>query len=356
MEDNKLEVSIIEIDTQIESVLKIDEAIKITPASIQWNIPKENFINSLEKLKLEASKIKVTRADISKRKKDRASLNKGRDAIRDLVKGKIEESMSAINELTAFGKQAVALVVDASKMLDDQIKAIEEVDKNNKRQTIELEIERLMQHISLEDKYKAMFVFDEKWLNATASLIETSKEAEAQITNLFNQQEAEKAKLQARIHLIEKYNEIYNFSFTLQMFRPESYSDEQVLEIYQTNVTKRQADMDRRIAQEKAKIEQEAKERELRELEQKRQEAITQKAIADTPSISISNAQIEQVKSDNFTETQSPTTDQENVVIDSNFEEFTIKVKYDKTNQKHVDGIAKIMAWFEKENTGVRMY
>lgn len=130
-----------------------------TPGTLKTNITK------LEKLvakKLEEYRPKNYGGDADKAKKDRAELNKAKDAIGKARRAIIEEAMKPYAEFETRCKNIERNIADASGLLDNIVKLRESEEKDRKRKVIEAYWQSKNFRLVTLDK-----IFNQKWLNKT---------------------------------------------------------------------------------------------------------------------------------------------------------------------------------------------
>ena len=130
-----------------------------TPGTLKTNITK------LEKLiaeKLEEYRPENYGGDADKAKKDRADLNKAKDAIGKARRAIIEEAMKPYAEFETRCKNIERNIADASGLLDNIVKLRESEEKDRKRKVIEAYWQSKNFRLVTLDK-----IFNQKWLNKT---------------------------------------------------------------------------------------------------------------------------------------------------------------------------------------------
>lgn len=150
------------------------------------NLPKE--IENLELLKKELTlklehykTLVVTEDGIADAKKDRASLNKLKSAIDEQRKAIKKQYLEPYNVLEAQCKEVIALIDEPISMIDSQIKAFDDAEKNDKLMKLKTAF--------FKTSHPEWLTFDrilpQKWANKTEkveNLIETITNAVAKIT------------------------------------------------------------------------------------------------------------------------------------------------------------------------------
>lgn len=139
--------------------------------SVEINLPQE--IENLETLKAELapkldyySNLVVTEDSIKAAKTDKANLNKLRTAIEDQRKSIKKQYLEPYNLLEAQCKEVVALIDAPIKVIDSQIKAFDEIEKQEKYAALSEAFTALNvpEWIKIED------ILNPKWGNKTEKL------------------------------------------------------------------------------------------------------------------------------------------------------------------------------------------
>lgn len=140
--------------------------------------PQENgFIQEIkwnnEELKIEiAAKMEeykglvFTEETITDAKKDRANLNKLKNAFEDERKRIKKLCMEPYNRFEQQVKEVTGLIDEPIRLIDSQIKEVEQIKREQKRKSVE----ELFTTIGFQSFVSLRDIWDEKWLNATVSL------------------------------------------------------------------------------------------------------------------------------------------------------------------------------------------
>lgn len=139
--------------------------------SVEINLPQE--IENLEALKAELApkldyynNLVVTEDSIKAAKTDKANLNKLRTAIEDQRKSIKKQYLEPYEALEKQCKEVVALIDAPIKAIDSQIKAFDEIEKNQKYEALEQTLAALNapEWVRMED------ILNPKWGNKTEKL------------------------------------------------------------------------------------------------------------------------------------------------------------------------------------------
>lgn len=140
-------------------------------ANADVNLPQS--IANLEQLKEELiprlkkyNELVVTEDSIKAAKEDKAALNKLKAAIEDQRKAIKKQYLEPYNALEAQCKEVVALIDAPIKAIDGQIKAFDEIEKQNKYKDLEQAFEQLgaPEWVTIND------ILNPKWGNKTEKL------------------------------------------------------------------------------------------------------------------------------------------------------------------------------------------
>lgn len=131
---------------------------------IQWN-NKELKAEIAEKMR-DYTGLVFTEDTIKDAKKDRAALNKLRTAFEDERKRIKRQCMAPYEQFETQVKELIALTDEPIRLIDAQIKEVEEQKKAQKRK----DIEELFDSIGFQLFVTLDKIWDDKWLNATVPL------------------------------------------------------------------------------------------------------------------------------------------------------------------------------------------
>ena len=131
---------------------------------IQWN-NEELKAEIAEKMR-DYTGLVFTEDTIKDAKKDRAALNKLRTAFEDERKRIKRQCMAPYEQFETQVKELIALIDEPIRLIDAQIKEVEEQKKAQKRK----DIEELFGSIGFQFFVTLDKIWDDKWLNATVPL------------------------------------------------------------------------------------------------------------------------------------------------------------------------------------------
>lgn len=131
---------------------------------IQWN-NEELKAEIAEKMR-DYTGLVFTEDTIKDAKKDRAALNKLRTAFEDERKRIKRQCMAPYEQFETQVKELIALIDEPIRLIDAQIKEVEEQKKAQKRK----DIEELFDSIGFQLFVTLDKIWDDKWLNATVPL------------------------------------------------------------------------------------------------------------------------------------------------------------------------------------------
>lgn len=131
---------------------------------IQWN--NEELKAEISEKMQDYKNLVFTEETIKEAKKDRANLNKLKNAFEDERKRIKRQCMAPYEQFEAQVKEVIALIDEPIRLIDAQIKEVEEQKKAQKRG----EIEELFGNIGFQLFVTLDKIWDDKWLNATVPL------------------------------------------------------------------------------------------------------------------------------------------------------------------------------------------
>lgn len=131
---------------------------------IRWN--NEELKAEIAEKMQEYKSLAFTEETIKEAKADRAKLNKLMTAFEDERKRIKKMCMTPYDAFEKQVKELVALIDEPIKLIDSQIKEVEEKRRNDKRK----EIENLFRTIGFQPFVTLEKIWDEKWLNASVSM------------------------------------------------------------------------------------------------------------------------------------------------------------------------------------------
>lgn len=206
-----------------------------------------------EELKQElAEKCKIyetivyTDENIKEAKSDRANLNKLKKALNDERIRREKEYMVPFNTFKAQINEIIGIIDKPVALIDSQVKAFEEKQKQEKRHSIE----DLFETIGFQSFVKLDMIFNDKWLNASISLKSIEDEMKQMVSKIGND--------------IFALNSLPEFSFeAIEIYKSSLDINKAISEAKRmSQIAKAKAEREeamRKIEEEKAKAEEEAK-------------------------------------------------------------------------------------------------
>ena len=131
---------------------------------IQWN--NEELKAEISEKMQDYKNLVFTEETIKEAKKDRANLNKLKNAFEDERKRIKRQCMAPYERFEAQVKELIGLIEEPIRLIDAQIKEVEEQKKAQKRK----DIEELFDSIGFQLFVTLDKIWDDKWLNATVPL------------------------------------------------------------------------------------------------------------------------------------------------------------------------------------------
>lgn len=131
---------------------------------IRWN--NEELKTEIAEKMQEYKSLAFTEETIKEAKADRAKLNKLRTAFEDERKRIKKMCMAPYDAFEKQVKELTALIDEPIKLIDSQIKEVEEKRRSDKRK----DIEELFRTIGFQPFVTLEKIWDEKWLNASVSM------------------------------------------------------------------------------------------------------------------------------------------------------------------------------------------
>lgn len=142
---------------------------------IQWN--NEELKAEISEKMQDYKNLVFTEETIKEAKKDRANLNKLKNAFEDERKRIKKLCMAPYDEFEKQVKELVALIDEPIRLIDNQIKEVEEKRRDEKRK----EIEALFPTIGFQAFVTLDMIWDEKWLNATVSMAKVEEQMKSRM-------------------------------------------------------------------------------------------------------------------------------------------------------------------------------
>lgn len=149
---------------------------------IDWN--KEEFETKIEEATKDYADLAYTEDQIKQAKADRASLNKIKKAIEDRRK-EVKRAVNApYDTFEKEVKEVTAKLDSAIAQIDAQVKAFEEKQKAEKK----IQIESYFQSAvgDLIEKVRFDRIFEQSWLNSTASMASVKQTIDAKLETIRN--------------------------------------------------------------------------------------------------------------------------------------------------------------------------
>lgn len=142
---------------------------------IQWN--NEELKAEISEKMQDYKNLVFTEETIKEAKKDRANLNKLKNAFEDERKRIKKLCMAPYDEFEKQVKELVALIDEPIRLIDNQIKEVEEKRRDEKRK----EIETLFPTIGFQAFVTLDMIWDEKWLNATVPMAKVEEQMKSRM-------------------------------------------------------------------------------------------------------------------------------------------------------------------------------
>ena len=147
---------------------------------IRWN--NEELKTEIAEKMQEYKSLAFTEETIKEAKADRAKLNKLRTAFEDERKRIKKLCMAPYNEFERQVKELIALIDEPIRLIDSQIKEVEEKRRNDKRK----DIEELFRTIGFQPFVTLEKIWDEKWLNASVSINRIEEQMKTRMYQIGN--------------------------------------------------------------------------------------------------------------------------------------------------------------------------
>lgn len=142
---------------------------------IQWN--NEELKAEISEKMQDYKNLVFTEETIKEAKKDRANLNKLKNAFEDERKRIKKLCMTPYDEFEKQVKELVALIDEPIRLIDNQIKEVEEKRRDEKRK----EVEALFPTIGFQAFVTLDMIWDEKWLNTTVSMAKIEEQMKSRM-------------------------------------------------------------------------------------------------------------------------------------------------------------------------------
>ena len=131
---------------------------------IQWN--NEELKAEISEKMQDYKNLVFTEETIKEAKRDRANLNKLKNAFEDERKRIKRQCMAPYERFETQVKELIALIEEPIRLIDAQIKEVEDQKRQEKRKGIE----ELFGSIGFQNFVTLDMIFDEKWLNASVPM------------------------------------------------------------------------------------------------------------------------------------------------------------------------------------------
>lgn len=142
---------------------------------IQWN--NEELKAEISEKMQDYKNLVFTEETIKEAKKDRANLNKLKNAFEDERKRIKKLCMAPYDEFEKQVKELVALIDEPIRLIDNQIKEVEEKRRDEKRK----EVEALFPTIGFQAFVTLDMIWDDKWMNATVSMAKIEEQMKSRM-------------------------------------------------------------------------------------------------------------------------------------------------------------------------------
>lgn len=147
---------------------------------IKWN--NEELKTEIAAKMEEYKGLVFTEETIKDARKDRANLNKLKNAFEDERKRIKKLCMEPYNQFEQQVKEVTRLIDEPICLIDSQIKEVEQAKKEEKRKRIE----ELFRTIGFQSFVSLDNIWDEKWLNATVSLTKIEEQMKTTMYRIGN--------------------------------------------------------------------------------------------------------------------------------------------------------------------------
>lgn len=185
-------------------------------AAIEWNY--QEIKSFLEDALTDYNNAVVTTDSIKTYKNDRAELNKLADKMKRFRIDTVNELMKNVEPFKDQAKELWTMIDEARMVVDKQIKHLEELAREEKRELALSLIDAVSHEIELKDKYRAMVEVKSEYLNATCNPTKMKKLITEQFEALLKEQQAEQFKYDSVASIIEAYNDKLTFKYSVDDF------------------------------------------------------------------------------------------------------------------------------------------
>lgn len=177
---------------------------------IQWNNEelKAEISNKMQEYKT----LVFTEEEIKDAKKDRANLNKLKNAFEDERKRIKKLCMDPYDRFESQVKEITSLIEEPIRLIDSQIKEVEQQKKKQKRK----EVEELFGSIGFQLFVTLDKIWDEKWLNATVSLSKIEEQMKSRMYQIGEDVATIQRLPEFSFEAMEVYKSTLNLSMAIQ--------------------------------------------------------------------------------------------------------------------------------------------
>lgn len=177
---------------------------------IQWN--NEELKAEISKKMQEYKTLVFTEEEIKDAKKDRADLNKLKNAFDDERKRIKKLCMDPYNRFESQVKEITSLIEEPIRLIDSQIKEVEQQKKEQKRK----DVEELFGSIGFQIFVTLDKIWDEKWLNATVSLPKIEEQMKSRMYQIGEDVATIQRLPEFSFEAMEVYKSTLNLSLAIQ--------------------------------------------------------------------------------------------------------------------------------------------
>ena len=177
---------------------------------IRWN--NEELKAEISEKMQEYKSLAFTAETIQDAKKDRAKLNKLRTAFEDERKKVKKQCMEPYEKFERQVKELTALIDEPIRLIDSQIKEVEENRKVQKRK----EIEELFSGIGFQTFVTLEKIWDEKWLNVSVPMSRIEEQMKTRMYQIGNDVMTIKNLPQFSFEALEVYKKSLDLTMAIQ--------------------------------------------------------------------------------------------------------------------------------------------
>ena len=177
---------------------------------IQWN--NDELKAEISKKMQEYKTLVFTEETIKDAKKDRADLNKLKNAFDDERKRIKKLCMDPYNRFESQVKEITSLIEEPIRLIDSQIKEVEQQKKEQKRK----EVEELFGSIGFQLFVTLDKIWDDKWLNATVSLSKIEEQMKSRMYQIGEDVATIQRLPEFSFEAMEVYKSTLNLSMAIQ--------------------------------------------------------------------------------------------------------------------------------------------